>query len=83
MSMLMILVMVIGVSGMMGQGGVPSTPLFLIPIYNSAQSIAAVFGGAYDSVAMTFTIVANVVTTAVLVWVLTRMFNSEKIMFNG
>ena len=82
-SMLMILVMVIGVSGMMGQGGVPSTPLFLIPIYNSAQSIAAVFGGAYDSVAMTFTILANVVTTAVLVWVLTRMFNSEKIMFNG
>lgn len=82
-SVLMILVLVIGVSGMMGAESLPALPYFLIPIYNSVQAIGAVFGDGYTPMIMVLTIISNLAVTSLLVWILTRMFNSEKIMFNS
>ncbi|MBQ9151388.1 MAG: ABC transporter permease [Clostridia bacterium] len=79
-SPLMLVVTVIGVSGMFA-GGAESLALFLIPVYNSVQCISGVFSMSYEPMQILVTVIANIVTAGVFVVVLTRMFNSEKIMF--
>lgn len=79
-SPLMIVVTIIGVSGMFG-GGDKSLGLFLIPVYNSVQCISGVFSMCYEPVQILVTVIANIVTAGIFAVVLTRMFNSEKIMF--
>ncbi len=76
---LMLVVTVVGVSGMFG--GDPHTALFLVPVYNSVQCIAGVFSMSCTPVRVLITVVANLATAGVCAWILTRMFNSEKIMF--
>ena len=78
---LMILSMLIGLSGMMG-GAVTNPLLYLIPIFNSVQSMIGIFSFEGDLVNVLITVGANIAVTVVGVFVLTRMFNSEKIMFN-
>lgn len=79
-SPLMLVVTVIGVSGMFG-GGADNLALFLIPVYNSVQCISGVFSMSYEPVQVLVTVIANLITAGVFVLVLTRMFNSERIMF--
>ncbi len=79
-SPLMLVVTVIGVSGMF-TGGAQNPALFLIPIYNSVQCISGVFSMSYEPMQIILTVAANIVTAGVLVVVLTRMFNSERVMF--
>ena len=78
---LMILSMLIGLSGMMG-GAATNPLLYLIPIFNSVQSMIGIFSFEGDIVNVLITVGANIAVTAVGVFILTRMFNSEKIMFN-
>ena len=78
---LMILSMLIGLSGMMGSAA--SNPLlYLIPIFNSVHCMIGIFSFEGNLVHVLITMGANIAITAVGVFVLTRMFNSEKIMFN-
>lgn len=79
-SPLMLVVTVIGVSGMFSSGA-GNLALFLIPVYNSVQCISGVFSMSYRPLQIVVTTVANLVTAGVFVVVLTRMFNSERIMF--
>ena len=79
-SPLMLVVTVIGVSGMFGNPE-KSLGLFLIPVYNSVQCISGVFSMSYEPMQIILTVAANLVTAGVFVAVLTRMFNSERIMF--
>lgn len=58
-----------------------ATTQFMIPIYNSVMMMNGVFGGNYSMVNLGVTVAANVVATAVLAVVLTKMFSSEKVMF--
>lgn len=78
---LMILSMLIGLSGMMGEAAT-ERPLYAIPIYNSVQNMIAIFSFRGDVINVIITVCTNITVTAVGVFVLTRMFNSEKIMFN-
>ncbi len=78
---LMILSMLIGLSGMFG-ASTGNSALYLIPIYNSVQSMVGIFSFAPSIVNMAITVGANLVFTVIGVFLLTRMFNSEKIMFN-
>lgn len=77
---LMLVVTLVGVSGMFS-GGATNPALFLIPVYNSVQCISGVFSMSYEPVQIILTVISNIVTTGVFVVVLTRMFHSEKIMF--
>lgn len=78
---LMILSMVIGITGMFGLTA--SNPaLYLIPIFNSVQCMIGIFSFEASVLNMAITVGSNLAITAVGVFVLTRMFNSEKIMFN-
>ena len=79
-SPLMLVVTVIGVSGMFGSPE-KSLGLFLIPVYNSVQCISGVFSMSYEPMQIILTVAANLLTAGVFAVVLTRMFNSEKVMF--
>ncbi len=78
---LMILSMLVGLSGMMGSAAT-NPVLYAIPIYNSVQSMIGIFSFELNIVNVIITVCANLVLTAIGVFVLTRMFSSEKIMFN-
>ena len=79
-SPLMLVVTVIGVSGMFGNPE-KSLGLFLIPVYNSVQCISGVFSMSYEPMQIILTVAANLLTAGVFAVVLTRMFQSERVMF--
>ena len=79
-SPLMLIVTIIGVSGMFG-GGSMNPAFFLIPVYNSVQCISGVFSMSCEPLQVVITVAANLITAGVFALVLTRMFNSERIMF--
>lgn len=78
---LMIVNVLLSVTCMFGDGAPASVWLYLIPLYNSVQSINAVFSFSAVALNLAVAMIANFVYTGLLVWLLTRMFKSEKIMF--
>ncbi len=76
---LMLVVTLVGVSGMFG--GDRALWHFLIPVYNSVGCISGVFSMDYTPLQILITTLVNFATAAVCVVLLTRMFKSEKIMF--
>lgn len=80
-SPLMVVVMLISLTPMFG-GGEKSLGIFFIPLYNSVQSIHGIFSFTYQPVQVVITILVNVVASGLFTWVLTRMFNNEKVMFS-
>lgn len=80
--MLSILNMVVGISSM---AGVSTTSVwsYLIPIFNSTQVISAILSLEVNIVNLIVTILVNLAAVAVGVFALTKMFNSEKVMFNS
>lgn len=79
---LMIVIVLIGLSGMIG-GGVPTSHgVYCIPLYNSVQCMTAIFGFEMNALNVTITILANIITALVLIFGLTKMFESEKVMFS-
>jgi len=78
---LMILSLLIGISGMFGAAA-SNSALYLIPLYNSVQSMIAIFSFNASMINVLITVAANLVFTVIGIFALTRMFNSERIMFN-
>lgn len=78
---LMIVSTLVGVTAMFGSGPQEVLPMYLIPIYNSVQAMAGVFSFQMIPARLILTVASNLVFTGVGVFILTRMFNSEKIMF--
>lgn len=77
----MLITMLCGVFSMFASS-VSSIGLFFIPIFNSALVISSVLSGTVSAAAVAITICMNVVFAALLVFGLTLMFKSEKMMFN-
>ena len=82
-SPLMIVIMVISLLPMFSKGDM-ETPvtMFIIPLYNSVLCMNEIFKFSYSSINVVISVVANIVFTGILVLVLTKMFDSEKIMFS-
>lgn len=79
---LSIVLMLIGLLPMF-LGDAPTSPLpYLIPFYNSIEVMTAIFAHKLLWANALLTLVSNIIYTAIAIWGLTRMFNSEKIMFN-
>lgn len=77
---LMLFIMMAALTPMIGS---PSSPLlYLIPVYNSAQCMASVFSFKVEMLPLVITIASNILYTVGAVVALTKMFNSEKIMFS-
>lgn len=82
-SPLMIVLMVMTFLPMFSKGD-NETPmsLFFVPVYNSILCMNKIFTFSYSNVNVLISVAVNIVYTAVLVLVLTKMFDSEKIMFS-
>lgn len=82
MAPLMLVVMLVGMMPMMTGTEVSSNAMFFIPIYNSVQSMSMVFAHEAALVPVVITMAANIVYAVLGVWVLTKLLNSEKVMFS-
>jgi len=79
---LMIVVMLVGVSGMFG-GGAQTEPLYyLIPLYGSVQSMSGIFSLDYSVINVLISCFSSIVFACIGGFILTKMFNSEKVMFS-
>ena len=79
---LMIIVMLVGVSGMFGGGSQTDPLLYLIPLYGSVQSMSGIFSLDYSTINILISCLSSIVYACVGGFVLTKMFNNEKIMFS-
>ncbi len=79
---LMILVMLISITAMFGSGAPEEPWWYLIPFYNSVQCMNGIFSFTMIPLNFAVTIVSNVVYALLMVVALTRIFDSEKIMYN-
>ncbi len=78
-----ILTILVSVTSMFGSGANTNLFLYMIPIYNTVQTLVALL--TFEAMAPTyllFTVLANLVYLAMFVFILNKMFNSEKIMFS-
>ncbi|MBO7083117.1 MAG: ABC transporter permease [Bacteroidales bacterium] len=78
----MLVVMVAGLMPMFQNSVSENLAVYLIPFFNSIEVMTAVFAHNLKWMPVIITLAANVAYAGVAVWVLTRMFNSEKIMFS-
>ena len=81
-SPLMIVVMGISLIPMFSGGGESSIAYSFIPIFNSVRSMYDIFSFQCSTVNVVLTMVCNLIYAGILTFVLTRMFNDEKIMFS-
>jgi len=78
----MLVVMLAGLLPMFQDGASESLGVYFIPFYNAIEVMVAVFAHEMQWMPVIITIASSVVYTGIAVWGLTRMFNSEKIMFS-
>lgn len=76
-----ILTMVVSLLSSMGGDTLQKTGIFFVPILNSALCMNGIFSFEANATHVLITIGMNVVYACVLSFVLTRIFNSEKMMF--
>lgn len=78
---LMVLVLLVGITAMFGNGAKAEGFYYLVPLYNSVQCMISIFSFEIVPVHIITTVVVNLAVTGIGVFVLTRMFHSEKIIF--
>ncbi len=78
----MIISMLLGVTSMVESLCMTEPVWFLIPLYNSVQSMNGIFSMEPDLVNIAVTVVANIMYAGVGVFVLAKMFDNEKVMFS-
>ena len=78
----MLVVMLCGLTPMFQSSTPESMTAYLIPFYNAVQVMTAIFAHELKWMPVIVTLAANIAYTGVAVWGLTRMFNSEKVMFS-
>src|SRR5690554_60030 len=80
-SALMIVNMLAGISSFIGSSST-SRVAYFIPIYNSVQAISSILSLEVNSINLLITAAVNLGLVGIGVFILTLMFNSEKVMFN-
>ena len=80
---LYIITIMIGLSSILGNGANSNYFLYLVPIFNTVQTMTAILTFNQNTVIyLVLTISSNLVLLFILTFILNRMFNSEKIMFS-
>lgn len=77
----MIIVMIAGISGMFGEAKT-DIYYYMIPLYNSVQSMVGIFSFNLNYADVAVTVAANLIASGIGVFILTRLFGSEKVMFS-
>ena len=78
---IMIVVMLIGLSTFMSSGAVSNPIYYLVPVYNAVQALTGLLSGNVSTLCLGVAVLSNIVYVAIIVFILTRMLNSERIMF--
>ncbi len=76
---LTLVVTVIGISGMFGIE--KSLGLFFVPVINTVQCIGGIFSMECEPLHILLTVLSNFAATAIFAFILTRMFQSARVMF--
>lgn len=79
----MLVVMAIGLSPLLSGEPVEGWGYFFFPFFNSVHAMSAIFAHKAAILPIVITMVSNILYTIAGVWLLTKMFNSEKIMFKN
>jgi len=79
---LMIVVMLVGVTGMFGGGAQSGRLYYIIPLYSSVQSMSGIFSLKYSALNVALSCLSNLIYACAGGYLLTKMFNNEKIMFS-
>ena len=79
---MMIIVTVIGITGLFAQGADSNLVMYLIPIYNTVQSLAGIFSLTANPLYIAITVASNIFVASVCVYILTWMFGSERVLFS-
>lgn len=79
---IMIISMLIGITSMIESLCKTEPVFYLIPLYNSVQSMNGIFALNMNTTNIIVTVAANFCFAGIGVFALTKMFNSEKIMFS-
>ena len=77
----MLVIMLAGLLPMFQTSTPDNLVVYLIPFYNSIEVMTDVFAHSLRWTPVLITLVSDIVYTGIATWGLTRMFNSEKIMF--
>lgn len=78
----MIISMLLGVTSMVESLCMTEPVWYLIPLYNSVQSMNGIFSMEPNLVNIIVTVIANVCYAGIGVFVLAKMFDNEKVMFS-
>lgn len=81
-SPLMIIIMLVSFASMYSTTCKEELYWYLIPVYNSVQSMIGIFSFTAVSTNLVASALSNVAYSLIGVFVLTKMFNSEKVMFS-
>ena len=81
-SSIMVLIMVLAIAGGYMSGGQSKIGTYFIPVLNSSRCIAGVFCENLDAGVLFYTVLSNVVITVLMIIGITKMFESEKIIFS-
>jgi sodium transport system permease protein len=73
----------VGVSGMFGGGAQDDSMLYLIPLYVNVQSMIGIFSMSYSITNIIISCISTILYSCIGGFILTKMFNSEKVMFSG
>lgn len=79
---LMIVVMLVGISSMFGEGAKTGIGYYCIPLYNSVQAMTGVFSFKLNATYIAITLLINLLATGLGTLALAKMFNSEYVMFH-
>ena len=79
---LMIIIMLIGLTSMFGGAAKESLLYYCIPCYNSVQSMVQIFQFEAATLPVLVTVGINLAVTFLGTFILTKMFESERIMFS-
>jgi len=77
---LMVVSMFMGIMAMTGGGATSENALYLLPLYNSAQSMVGIFSLGEVGLPVLLTALSNLAYTGLGIYLLTKIFRSEKIM---
>ena len=79
---LMVISMFMGIMAMTG-GAASENVFYLIPLYNTAQSILGIFSLGEVGIPVLLTVISNLTFAGLGIYLLTKIFRSEKILFSA
>ena len=72
----------VGITAMFGSGASTNSVHYVIPLYNSVQSMVQVFSFEVSTTTMLLTVFSNILYFLIGAFGLTKMFQSEHIIFS-